>query len=91
MIVYQVCGIDWANQLFKTLREAKAYVSENDIKDYYIQKSKMTKPTADAMIAIINSEGGSWCEEDYGIIETAGMWKEKDAFPPGLRPTLDAD
>lgn len=84
MIVYQVCCAEWSNKMFKTLREAKAYVAENEIADFYIQKCKLTKPTVDAMIAIINAEGGSWCEEEYGTVAAGGMWKEDGALPPGL-------
>lgn len=84
MIVYEVCSTEWTHKLFRTLREAKAFISENEITDYYIQKSKMTKPTVEAMIDIINSQGGSWCEESYGVIASGGMWKEENALPRGF-------
>lgn len=85
MIVYQVCGSEWTNQMFRTLREAKAYIAETETKDFYIQKCELRNPTVNAMIDIINSQGGSWCEKDYGIVAVGGMWAEEGMLPPGMK------
>ena len=48
------------SRIFPTLREARAYVGDNDLKDYVIERHVMVRPTVESMISIINSQGMGW-------------------------------
>lgn len=74
MIVYQLGGPD--EKVFTRLKDAREYAREMGFEDYYIDRCKLARPSAEVLIDVINSQGGSWCSERYETVEAKGFWQD---------------
>lgn len=62
--------------LFPSLRAAKAYVKENALTDFVIERHMMVRPTVENVIDIVNSRGGLW-SAGHVTVKATGIYDTK--------------